>query len=92
MRKNRFEEVDEVQEDAITLELAPGGDAETARVHVPAACSGGRLDADTSSEPMPKVDAFRSAVKLANELKAPIVVLDPAKAWVADWGDLYRPV
>lgn len=92
MRRNRFEQVDAVEEDAITLELAPDGDPETARVHVPAACSPDRLDEDRTSEAMPKVDAFRSAVKLANELKAPIVILDPSAAWMPEWGDLYRPI
>jgi hypothetical protein len=31
-------------------------------------------------------------VKLANEIKAPIVVMDPDGLWNAEWGALYRPV
>lgn len=91
MRRNRFEQVDEVQDDAITLELTPDGDPEQARVHVAGAFLGDG-QAATASPAMPKVDAFRSAVQLANTLKAPIVVLDPHDAWLALWGDLYRPV
>jgi hypothetical protein len=45
-----------------------------------------------TSDKMPAKDAFRSAVKLANEIKAAIVVHDPAAQWQAEWGDLYRPV
>jgi hypothetical protein len=41
---------------------------------------------------LPAKDAFRSAVKLANELKAPLVVADPDNVWDAEWGTLYRPV
>lgn len=91
-RRNRFEQVDDVEPDAITLELTPDTEAQTARVHVPADISGGRLDEDQSSEPLPKKDAFRSAVKLANELKAAIVVIDTGDNWDKEWGDLYRPV
>lgn len=92
MRRNRFEQVDEVQPDAITLMLAPDGDPQVARVHVPKEVAEGRLDEDQTSPDLPKVEAFRSAIKLANDLKAPIVVLDESAAWDSEWGDLYRPV
>lgn len=92
MRRNRFEQVDEVQPDAITLVVAPDGNAEVGRVHVPVEVSGGRLDEDQTSPDLPKVEAFRSAVKLANDLKAPIVVVDESGQWDSEWGDLYRPL
>jgi hypothetical protein len=41
---------------------------------------------------VPAKDAFRGAVKMANEMKAAIVVLDPEGVWDPEWGDLYRPV
>jgi len=41
---------------------------------------------------MPIKDAFRGAIQLANEIKAPVVVMDPDSLWQAEWGDLYRPV
>lgn len=88
MRRNRFEQVDEIQDDAITLEMSAEGDSQKARVHVAAAFMGESGEASVS-EPLPKVDAFRGAIKLANTLKAPVVVID---AWDAIWGDLYRPV
>lgn len=91
MRRNRFEQVDEPQPDAITLELGAGDDPDTGRVHVPAACSGGRLEADAVSDDLPKIDAFRSAVRLGNELTAAVVVMDPDSHWMDEWGDLYRP-
>lgn len=91
-RRNRFERVDEVQPDAITLELAPQGNHEVAKVHVPAEVAPGRLDEDQTSPDLPKKEAFRSAVKLANDLKAAIVVMDLADQWDEEWGDLYRPV
>ncbi|MEM9223689.1 MAG: hypothetical protein AAGB11_15010 [Pseudomonadota bacterium] len=88
MRRNRFERVDEVQEDAITLELAPDGDMEQARVHVPGADG---VPARTSGAAK-KVDAFRNAIKIANTMKLAIVVMGDEGAWDSEWGDLYTPV
>ncbi|MEM8662613.1 MAG: hypothetical protein AAGF49_00650 [Pseudomonadota bacterium] len=88
MRRNRFEKVDEVQDDAITLELAADGDPEKSRVHVPGA-EGGEARV---SEPAGSQDAFRNAVKLANTMKLAIVVMGDESAWDPVWGDLYRPV
>ena len=39
---------------------------------------------------MSAVDSFRSAVKLANEMKVAIVVMDPDGIWQSQWGDLSR--
>jgi hypothetical protein len=90
MAKNRFEQVDEVQPDAITLTLRKNADAAVGAVHCPAALTGGRMTEDQTSPEMPATDAFRSTVKLANEIKAPVVVIDPDNAWQAEWGALYR--
>jgi hypothetical protein len=90
MTKNRFEQVDEVQPDAITLTLAKGDEAPTGTVVCPAACSHGRLAEDTTSPAMPAQDAYRSAIRLANEVKAAIVVMDPDGVWNGEWGALYR--
>ena len=92
MAKNRFEQVDEVQADAITLSLAKQEDKEVGVVIFPASASGGRLTEDRISEPLAPRDSFRSAVKLANDMKVPIVVLDPQGLWNAEWGDLYRDI
>ena len=35
-------------------------------------------------------EAFRTAIRLANEIKAPIVVEDAAGVWQDEWGVLYR--
>ncbi|MEM0908500.1 MAG: hypothetical protein AAGJ94_14115 [Pseudomonadota bacterium] len=88
MRRNRFEQVDDIQDDAITFELSPDGDADKARVHVP---QGGDDNLNTS-EPIAKIDAFRGAIKLANTLKLPIVVMGDDSAWDKTWGDLFRPI
>lgn len=92
MKRNRFERVDEVQDDAITLELACDGQADMARVHVPAGDSSAAPTPRNTSEPLPRVDAFRGAVKLANTLRLPIVVMGDEAGWDAVWGDLYRAV
>ncbi len=95
MRRNRFETVDEVQDDAITLELAAGGDPEMARVHVPGpgtAPAGEPVEAEKVSEPLARKDAFRGAIQLANTMKMPVVVMGDESAWDPVWGDLYRPV
>lgn len=92
MSKNRFEQVDELQEDAITLALSKQEDGPYGTVNCPASLTGGRLASDITSSKLPAVEAFRSAVKLANEIKAAVVVMDPDSVWQAEWGALYRPV
>jgi hypothetical protein len=89
---NRFELVDETQPDAITLCLMKDGEESVGTVTCPAAISGGRLADDMTSERMPAKDAFRSAIRLANEIKAAIVVQDASSLWQKEWGELYRPV
>jgi hypothetical protein len=90
MAKNRFERVDEVQPDAITLSLSKEGDQDGGIVIFPASASNGRLTEDRVSQRLPLRDSFRAAVKLANEMKVAIVVLDPDNIWSSEWGDLYR--
>jgi hypothetical protein len=92
MAKNRFEQVDEVQPDSITLSLAKDADGDGGTVIFPASASNGRLTEDRVSGRLPAVDSFRSAIKLANEMKVAIVVLDPDGIWKKEWGDLYRPL
>lgn len=86
MADNRFEQVDEAQPDAITLTLTPGGSV----VSCPAGLTGGRLTDDFLSEELAPVEAFRSAIGLANEIKAAVVVVDPGGRWQPAWGRLYR--
>jgi hypothetical protein len=90
--KNRFEQVDEIQDDAITLALQKRGQDSIGTVRFPASASNGRLASDSVSDELPVVEAFRSAIRLANEMKVPVVVMDPDKIWDAKWGELYRPV
>lgn len=92
MTKNRFEQVDDIQPDAITLTLAKGEEEATGTVTCPAALTGGRFPADLTAGPGPAKDAFRHAIKLANEFRAAIVVIDPDGVWQTEWGELYRPV
>ncbi|MBR1220428.1 hypothetical protein JQ557_20675 [Bradyrhizobium sp. U87765 SZCCT0131] len=92
MSKNRFEQVSEVQPDAITLVLKRDGSGVTGSVVFPAAASGGRLSADQVSDSLPAQDAYRSAIRLANDMKVAIVVCDPDGVWKPEWGDLYHPV
>jgi hypothetical protein len=92
MARNRFEQVDEVQPDAITLSLTKDNDSEGGTVFFPASASNGRLTEDRISANLSVVDSFRSAVKLANEMKVAIVVMDPNGLWKQEWGDLYRAV
>jgi hypothetical protein len=90
MARNRFEQVDEVQPDSITLSLAKEGDREGGTVFFPASASNGQLTEDRVSSNLSVVDSFRSAIKLANEMKVAIVVMDPDGLWKKEWGDLYR--
>jgi hypothetical protein len=86
---NRFEQVDDVQPDAISVILEQGGDGQWAKVFCPAAATQG-APADRMSERVPPKDALSGAVKLANRLKLAIVVVDPDGIWKKEWGELYR--
>jgi hypothetical protein len=90
MARNQFEQVDEVQPDAITLALTKEGDREAGIVIFPASASAGRTPGDQVSPRMAAKDAFRHAIKLANEMKVAVVVMDPQGVWQSDWGDLVR--
>jgi len=92
MRRNRFEQVDEPQSDAITLTLVRREGETFGTVTCPSELTGMRLPQGASSDEMGGIEAFRSAIRLANEIKAPIVVIDAEGGWMAEWGDLYRDV
>jgi hypothetical protein len=93
MPKNRFEQVDEPHDDAITLKLWTSEENEpVGSITCPSALTGGRFPVDLTAGPGPAKDAFRHAIKLANEFRAPIVVMDPDAVWQSEWGELYRPV
>ena len=63
MARNRFEQVDEKQDDAITLSLWKAEDNMYGTVTIPAALSGGKLSADLTTDKMPMKDAFRGAIQ-----------------------------
>jgi len=86
---NRFEQVDAPVDDAIALILEQRADGQWARIFVPRSASA-VLSEDKSSEAIPPKDGLSSAVKLANEAKLPIVVVDPDGVWKKEWGELYR--
>ncbi len=93
MAGNRFEQVNEVQPDAITLVLKrdeTGG--ASGSIVLPATASNGRLTTDQISAQLPAQEAFRGAVRLANDLKLAIVVCDPDGVWKLEWGDLYQAI
>jgi len=92
MAKNRFERVGEVQPDAITLWLRKSADLEVGSVTLPASASGGRLTEDRVSDELPVFNALLGAIKLANEMKLAIVVMDPDGVWKDNWGELFTPV
>ena len=88
---NRFEQVDEVVADAITIVLSQQTDGQCwAKVYCPRTAHAS-LQVDRISEPVAPKDALSGAVRLANQLKLAIVVADPDGVWKAEWGELYRP-
>lgn len=89
MAKNRFEQVDEIQPDAILLTLKREGEAAVGAVSIPASATGGQ---DLVTGFGAARDAFRNAIRLANQSKVPVVVMDPDNVWDSEWGELYRPV
>ena len=92
MARNRFEQVNEVQPDAITLVLKRDNDGASGAIVLPATASGGRLTTDQISARLAAQDAFRGAVRLANDVKLAIVVCDPDGVWKSEWGDLYQAI
>lgn len=90
MTVNRFEQVDEPAEDAMTLTLAKDGEKQSGTITCPAAATGGRLPKGFNSGELPLKDSISSAVRLANEFKLALVVVDPDGLWQPDWGQLYR--
>jgi hypothetical protein len=90
MAKNRFEQVDELQVDAINLILIQKGDGQVGIVHCPKTVAPDQLPADLRTQEMPARDALAGAVQLANRRKLPIVVIDRDNIWKAEWGDLWR--
>lgn len=90
MAENRFEQVDEIQPDALNLILSQGADGQNGAIHVPVAAMTLKMPKPIDSGDMPVKDAFRTAIKLANDMKLAIVVLDRDNVWNAEWGTLYR--
>jgi hypothetical protein len=88
--RNRFEQVDELQPDAINLTLAQRSDGQVGIIHCPRSAAPDRLPADMTSHEIPARDAVIGAIELANARKLPIVVIDRDNIWNAEWGDLWR--
>jgi len=90
MARNRFEEVDELQPDAINLTLMQKSDGQVGIIHCPKSAAPDTLPADLTSEEIPARDAVTGAIHLANSKKLPIVVIDRDHIWKSEWGDLWR--
>src|SRR5260370_26170190 len=74
--KNRFEQVDELQPDAINLTLIQRGDGQVGIVHCPKTAAPDQLPADLTTPEIPVRDAVVGAIQLSNANKHPIVVID----------------
>jgi hypothetical protein len=92
MARNRFEQVDDIQDDAITLSLWKVDDFMYGTVTIPGGLGDGKVTTDMTTDRMPLKDAFRGAIRMGNEIKAPVVVSDPDGLWQTEWGELFRPV
>src|SRR5208282_4315583 len=77
---NRFEQVDEIVGDAITVALEQRPDGQWAKVVCPKSAHES-FATDRVTEPLPPKDALSGAVRLANDLKLPIVIHDPDGVW-----------
>jgi hypothetical protein len=90
MAKNRFEQVDELQPDAINLTLVQKGDGQVGVIHCPKTAAPDQLPVDLTTQEMPIRDAVSGAIQLANKNKIAVVVIDRDNIWKAEWGDLWR--
>jgi hypothetical protein len=89
MAKNRFEQVDELQPDAISLTITQRSDGQVGTIHCPKTASPDLSD-DLTSYEMPIRDAVSGAIQLANSKRVALVVIDRDNIWKAEWGDLWR--
>ncbi len=87
---NRFEQVDEIQPDAITLTLNKRDERQWGAVHCPASALPAALTADMDSGELPILEALSNAISFANRVKLAIVVIDRDGLWRPQWGELYR--
>lgn len=87
---NRFEQVDEEQPDALNLVLSQTNQGQVGSVRIPASAMPGNAPGGVDSGEVAAKDAFRAAIRLANEMKLPVVVVDPDGVWDKEWGELYR--
>jgi hypothetical protein len=92
MAKNRFEQVDELQPDAINLTLIQKGDGQVGVIYCPKTAAPDQLPVDLTTQEMPIRDAVSGAIQLANKNKIAVVVIDRDNIWKAEWGDLWRDV
>ena len=90
MAKNRFEQVDDLQPDAINLTLIQKSDGQVGIIHCPKTAAPDKLPADLTSEEIPVRDAVVRAIQLANSKKIPIVVIDRDNIWKSEWGELWH--
>ena len=60
-----------------------------AKVYRPRAADAS-FSVDRIGEPVPPKDGLSGAIRLANQLKLAIVVVDPDGVWKPEWGELYR--
>ena len=89
MARNRFEQVNELQSDAINLTLIQRSDGQIGVIHCPKTAAPDQLPADLTSQEIPVRDAVIGAIQLANTRKLPIVVIDRDNIWKSEWGDLW---
>ena len=89
MAKNRFEQVDELQSDAINLTLIQKSDGQVGIIHCPKTAAPDLPD-DLVSHEMPIRDAVSGAIQLANTKKIALVIIDRDDIWKTEWGDLWR--
>jgi hypothetical protein len=89
MARNRFEQVDELQSDAINLTLVQKSDGQVGIIHCPKTAAPDLPD-DLTSYEMPINDAVSGAIQLANTKKIALVIIDRDNIWKSEWGDLWR--
>jgi len=88
--KNRFEQVDELQPDAINLTLIQKSEGQVGILYCPKTAAPDQLPADLTTPEIPIRDAVVGAIQLANAKKLPIVVIDRDNIWKSEWGVLWR--
>ena len=89
---NRFERVDEIKGNSVTVNLWENGGRVCADVTGPMIGEDIQTEVAGQDGSLSVPQALNIAIDLARRTKTTVVVIDEAGLWSSKWGELYQPV